>query len=115
MLASVTAALGAAALPAAAAAAPTVEAVLPGGVGDGGPAAEALVNARRLHRTATGDLWFFDTLQRSWRPVSAATGMIAELSPTSVPPLPAEHGKPEAILDAWVTPSGVLYWVGGAN
>ncbi|MGQ0846243.1 MAG: hypothetical protein ACT4QF_19140 [Sporichthyaceae bacterium] len=95
-----------------------VQTVLSGGIGDGGPAAEALVNARHVYRTAAGELQFWDFYAQAWRQRTASGSIV----PAPVPALPASArtggefnaASPEtdSILDAWAVDGGALYLYG---
>ncbi len=100
----------ASAVPAGAVAAttPAVESVLAGGVGDGGPAAKALVNAGGMYRAPAGDLWVFDTAALSWRAVATSTGRIARVTDKrATVPTTLLAGRP--VLEAVMTPTASYY------
>ncbi|MGQ0846146.1 MAG: hypothetical protein ACT4QF_18645 [Sporichthyaceae bacterium] len=83
--------------------APQIDVLLPGGVGDGGPAADALVNASHLFRAANGDLIVTDV--SGVRRIS--NGLIA--ADTGLPPLTAAARGDGSPTGTWQTESGTYY------
>lgn len=93
------------AVAATAATAPQIETLLPGGVGDGGPATDALVNATQVARAADGDLIVTDV--SGVRRVDADTGIIT--ADTGLAALPEASRGIGSVTGAWPTAAGVFY------
>lgn len=86
---------------------PAVATVLAGGVGDGGPATEAQVNASHVAADDAGDVWFYDRLSRQVRRLDHSSGTVGAVF---TPTLPGGA----SVAQLWVAGSDVyLDVVGG--
>jgi hypothetical protein len=108
LVASLAAALGLVATPASAAA-PQIEAVLPGGVGDGGPAAQALVNAHAMLRDPSGDLLIGDFA--GVRSLTSTNRIDAVPGMPPPPPIFDDGMGPHDYVGVWLAGDAAYYYL----